>query len=190
MCFVYRGLHWTKWTFWSECWFASGVSNESTAVCCCLQRSGMPPELLYSDDLVLMAPTMEQLGRRAAEWRTSLLDKGLKVNAGKSKVMVISSGDNLYYPFIVRFPIGMLLLSTHSLDPCLWGESDHPASGPPASLSQRDMSTNPGVTMWCVCECSWRDGVCGCYRGGLVVMDVFCRRRCVSMTWGREIYYF
>ena len=29
----------------------------------------------------------------------------------------------------------MLLLSTQSLDPCLWGESDHPAFGPPASLS-------------------------------------------------------
>ena len=39
-----------------------------------------------------MAPTMEQLGRRVAEWRASLLDKGLKVSAGKSKVMVCSSG--------------------------------------------------------------------------------------------------
>ena len=28
-----------------------------------------------------------------------------------------------------------LLLSTHSLDPYLWGESDHPAFGPTASLS-------------------------------------------------------
>ena len=34
-------------------------------------RSGLPCELLYADDLVIMAPTMEQLG------------KGLKVNAGK-----------------------------------------------------------------------------------------------------------
>ena len=32
-------------------------------------------------------------------------------------------------------PTPLLLLSTHSLDLCLWGESDHPASGPPASLS-------------------------------------------------------
>ena len=29
----------------------------------------------------------------------------------------------------------LLLLSTHSLDPCLRVESDHPAFGPPASLS-------------------------------------------------------
>ena len=55
-------------------------------------RSGLPSELLYADDLVLMAPTMEQLCRRVAEWRASLLDKGLKVNAGKSKVMVGSNG--------------------------------------------------------------------------------------------------
>ena len=27
-------------------------------------RSGLPSELLYADDLVIMAPTMEQLGRR------------------------------------------------------------------------------------------------------------------------------
>ena len=39
-----------------------------------------------------MAPTMEKLCRRVAEWRANLLDKGLKVNAGKSKVMVGSSG--------------------------------------------------------------------------------------------------
>ena len=30
-----------------------------------------------------------------AEWRASLLDKGLKVNAGKSKVMVGGSGGNM-----------------------------------------------------------------------------------------------
>ena len=27
------------------------------------------------------------------------------------------------------------MLSTHSLDPCYWGESHHPACGPPASFS-------------------------------------------------------
>ena len=57
--------------------------------------SGLPFELLYADDLVLMAPTMEQLGRRVAEWRVFLLDKGLKLNARKSKVMVGSSGGKI-----------------------------------------------------------------------------------------------
>ena len=55
-------------------------------------RSGLPSELLYADDLVIMAPTMEQLGRRVADWRASLLGKGLKVNA---KVMVGSSGGKM-----------------------------------------------------------------------------------------------
>ena len=36
-----------------------GVSSE--------ERSGLPSELLYADDLVLMAPPMEQL-RRVPEW--------------------------------------------------------------------------------------------------------------------------
>ena len=59
-----------------------GVSSEA--------RSGLPSELLYDDDLVIMAPTMEQLGRRVADWRASL-----KVNAGKSKVMVGISGGKM-----------------------------------------------------------------------------------------------
>ena len=60
-----------------------------------LARSGLSSELLYVDDLVIMAPTMEQLGRWVADWRASLLGKGLKVNAGKSKVMVGSSGGKM-----------------------------------------------------------------------------------------------
>ena len=30
-----------------------------------------------------MAPTMEQPGRRVAEWRVRILEKGLQVNSGK-----------------------------------------------------------------------------------------------------------
>ena len=58
-------------------------------------RSGLPSELLYADDLVIMAPTMEQLGRRVADWRANLLGKGLNVTAGKSKVRVGSSGGKM-----------------------------------------------------------------------------------------------
>ena len=57
--------------------------------------SGLPAELLYASDLVLIARTMEQPGIRVAEWRVSILDKGLKVNSGKSKVMVGSSGGKM-----------------------------------------------------------------------------------------------
>ena len=51
--------------------------------------------MLYADDLILMASTMEHIGRRVAEWRVSFIDNGLKVNAGKSKVMVGSSGGKI-----------------------------------------------------------------------------------------------
>ena len=97
---VYRGLHCSKsfevkvglhqGSVLSPLLFAAVmdvVSNEA--------RSGLPPELLYADDLVIMAPTMEQLGRWVADWRASLLGKRLKVNAGKYKVMVGSSGGKM-----------------------------------------------------------------------------------------------
>ena len=51
--------------------------------------------MLYADDLLLMAPTMEQLCRCVAEWRVSLLDKGLKVNTENTKVLVGSSGGKM-----------------------------------------------------------------------------------------------
>ena len=46
------------------------VSTESTAVMDVVSseaRSVLSAELLYADDLVIMAPTMEQLGKRVAE---------------------------------------------------------------------------------------------------------------------------
>ena len=58
-------------------------------------KSILPSLLLYADDSVIMAPTMKQLVRRVADWRASLLGKGLKVNAGKSKMMVGSSGGKM-----------------------------------------------------------------------------------------------
>ena len=54
-------------------------------------KSRLPFELQHADELVHRAPTMEQLGRRVSECKLSLLDKGLNVNAGKSRVMVGSS---------------------------------------------------------------------------------------------------
>ena len=38
---------------------------------------------------------MEQFGRRVAEWRASIIDKGLMVNAGTSNVTVGSSGGKM-----------------------------------------------------------------------------------------------
>ena len=76
------GLH--QWSVLSSLLFASVMDVVSSEA-----RSNLPSELLYADDLVLMVPTMEHLGRRVAEWRGSFLDKKLKVNAGKYKVVVV-----------------------------------------------------------------------------------------------------
>ena len=100
---VYRGLHcsknrcWTKWNFWSECWFASRVSTESTVVCCCRGCCFQRGEK-WSVFRVAVCWWPSKYGtnngaawQRVADWRASLLGEGLKVNAGKSKVMFGSS---------------------------------------------------------------------------------------------------
>ena len=66
-----------------------------------------------------------------------------------------------------------------------------PSICPAVQSLRRGLSTNPGVTMWCVCGSSWRDDVCRvceCSRGSIVVMDVIWRRLCVNIIWGRVIY--
>ena len=50
-------------------------------------REGSPMELLYADDLVLLADTMEELIETLTRWRTEMEGKGLRVNLGKTKVL-------------------------------------------------------------------------------------------------------
>ena len=44
---------------------------------------------------------------------------------------------------------------------------------------RRGLSANPGVTMWCVCGCNWRDGVWMLQRGhsgdGCVLASTLCK---------------
>lgn len=51
-------------------------------------REGLPWELLYADDLVLMANSEVELKEKIVSWKASMEAKGLKMNAGKTKVMV------------------------------------------------------------------------------------------------------
>ena len=51
-------------------------------------REGSSNEILYVDDLVLMSESLEDLRERFQKWRSALEDKGLKVNVGKTKMMV------------------------------------------------------------------------------------------------------
>ena len=56
-------------------------------------RTGTPWELLYADDLVISAETEEELKMKLNKWKTKMEAKGLRVNMGKTKIMV--SGVNL-----------------------------------------------------------------------------------------------
>ena len=50
-------------------------------------RDGLPYELLYADDLVLMAETKEELMEKLSRWKENMEAKGLRVNVAKTKVM-------------------------------------------------------------------------------------------------------
>ena len=53
-------------------------------------RTGLPWELLYANDLVLMAKSIEDLERQFSVWKTGIEEKGLRVNTRKTKVMISS----------------------------------------------------------------------------------------------------
>ena len=50
-------------------------------------REGLPWELLYADDLVVMAESEEELLERVRTWKEGMEAKGLRVNMGKTKIM-------------------------------------------------------------------------------------------------------
>ena len=56
-------------------------------------RTGCPWELLYADDLMISAESMEELLVKMQTWKTEMEKKGLRVNMGKTKIM--ESGINL-----------------------------------------------------------------------------------------------
>ena len=56
-------------------------------------RTGCPWELLYGDDLMISAESMEELLVKVQTWKTEMEKKGLRVNMGKTKIM--ESGINM-----------------------------------------------------------------------------------------------
>ena len=50
-------------------------------------RTGAPWELLYADDLVVIAETEEELRTKLKKWKDGMEAKGLRVNVGKTKAM-------------------------------------------------------------------------------------------------------
>ena len=55
-------------------------------------REGLPWEMLYADDLVIVGKCEEELKEKLRKWNECLKDKGLKINEDKTKVMCESFG--------------------------------------------------------------------------------------------------
>ena len=55
-------------------------------------KAGVPWEDLYADDLVIIADSLEEYVRRLLIWKEAMEKKGLRVNAGKTKVMICGTG--------------------------------------------------------------------------------------------------
>ena len=51
-------------------------------------KGGLPWELLYADDIVLVADSLESLLKKLGRWKHALQAKGLKVNVDKTKIMM------------------------------------------------------------------------------------------------------
>ena len=58
-------------------------------------RSGVPWEDLYADDLVIIAESLEECVRRLLTWKEAMEQKELRVNAGKTKIMICGMRMNL-----------------------------------------------------------------------------------------------
>ena len=58
-------------------------------------RAGVPWEDLYADDLFIIADSLEECVRRLLIWKKAMEKKGLRVNAGKTKVMMCGTGLDL-----------------------------------------------------------------------------------------------
>jgi len=69
-------------------------------------KGGLPWELLYADDLALMAESEDELRQRIKTWKGGMEEKGLRVNMGKTKVMRIQAGhEQLVKP--AKWPCGL-----------------------------------------------------------------------------------
>ena len=54
-------------------------------------REGLLKELLYADDLVLTSESLVELQEKFRKWKDAFESKGMKVNLGKTKMMVSGS---------------------------------------------------------------------------------------------------
>ena len=58
-------------------------------------HSGVPWEDPYADDFVIIAKSLEECVKRLLTWKEAMAKKGLRVNAGKTKIMICGTGLDL-----------------------------------------------------------------------------------------------
>ena len=66
-------------------------------------RIALPWELLYADDLAVIAETEEELIKRLNGWKDNVESKGMRVNMNKTKV-IISGERQMVRQKDVRWP--------------------------------------------------------------------------------------
>jgi len=66
----------------------------------------LPWELLYADDLAVIAETEGQLIKRLDEWKDNVESKGMRVNRNKTKVMISGERQKVRQK-AVRWPCGV-----------------------------------------------------------------------------------
>ena len=69
-------------------------------------RVALPWELLYADDLAVIAETEEELIKRLNEWKDNVESKGMRVNMNKTKVMISGERQKVRQKD-VRWPCGV-----------------------------------------------------------------------------------
>ena len=69
-------------------------------------RVALPWELLYADDLAVIAETEEELIKRPNEWKDNVESKGMRVSMNKTKFMISSERQKVRQK-AVRWPCGV-----------------------------------------------------------------------------------
>ena len=72
-------------------------------------RTGCQWELLYADDLEIIASSMEKLLEKLNIWKKGLEEKGLRVDMGKTKIMVSGPQMDLLQKKTGKYPCAACL---------------------------------------------------------------------------------
>ena len=69
-------------------------------------RVALPCELLYADDLAVIAETEEEQIKRLNEWQDNVESKGMRVSMNKTKIMISGERQKVRQK-AVRWPCGV-----------------------------------------------------------------------------------